>query len=105
METLLEGQMVTVARESGAVDGIVFDSPSAVKVIVAVPDRDRGAVLRTVHRGTLTERTEAGEHDEALRQLIRRTPSTQRGGKGSGSGGVQARRAHTRAATHRTTGR
>src|SRR3954447_18241987 len=104
METLLEGQLVTVAREGGALDGIVFDPASPTKVIVAVNDPKRGPVLRPFHRGTLSERTEDGPHDDALRALIRRTPSTQRGGKGGG-GGVQARRAHTRAATHRTTGR
>jgi hypothetical protein len=105
METLLEGQLVTVAREGGALDGIVFDTPSPVKVIVAVTDPARGPVLRPFHRGALSERTEANDQDDALRALIRRTPSTQRGGKGAGGGGVQGRRAHTRAATHRTTGR
>ena len=104
METLLEGQLVTVAREGGNLDGIVFDTPSAVKVIVAVPDPGKGVVLRSFHRGAITERTEAAPDDDALRALIRRTPSTQRGGKGGGTG-VQGRRAHTRAATHRTTGR
>ena len=104
METLLEGQLVTVAREGGNLDGIVFDTPSAVKVIVAVPDPSKGVVLRSFHRGALSERTEAGADDDALRALIRRTPSTQRGGKGGGTG-VQGRRAHTRGAAHRTTGR
>jgi hypothetical protein len=104
METLLEGQLVTIAREGGAIEGIVFDMASATKVLVAVSDPKRGPVLRSFHRGAISERTDAGAADDALRALIRRTPSTRRGGQGGGTG-VQARRAHTRAATHRTTGR
>jgi hypothetical protein len=105
MDSLQEGQLVTVTGERSAVDGIVFDVPSARKVVVAVQDAARGPVLRTVERKTLTERADPGEHDEALRQLIRRTPSTRRGGppRGGASGGGS--RGHNRAPAHRTTGR
>ena len=96
---------MTVAREGGPVEGIVFDVASATKVLVAVLDPTRGPVLRSFHRGAITERTEAGPSDDALRALIRRTPSSRRGGRGGGGTGVQGRQAHTRAAAHRTTGR
>jgi hypothetical protein len=105
MDSLLEGQLVTVAGARSSIDGIVFDVPSARKVVVAVQDSARGPVLRTVDRKAVTERADPGEHDDALRQLIRRTPSTRRGGppRGSGSGG--GARGHNRAPAHRTTGR
>jgi hypothetical protein len=104
MDSLLEGQLVTVAGKGAPVDGIVFDAPSAIKVVVAVVEAERGPVLRTVERKALTDRTEAGEHDEALRRLIRRTPSTRRGG-GSGGQGFGGARGHNRPPAHRTTGR
>src|SRR4051794_27820172 len=104
METLLEGQLVTVAREGGALDGIVFDPASPTKVIVAVNDPKRGPGLRPFHRGTRSEPTAASPQDAARRALTRRPPPPQRGGRGAG-GGVQARRAHTRGATPRTPGR
>jgi hypothetical protein len=86
-------------------DGIVFDTPSAQKVVVAVVDPQRGPVFRTVHPRTLSERDEAGVHDLALRGLIRRTPSTARGGPSGAKGSVQGRRGHSRSAMHRTTGK
>ena len=46
-----------VAAETGPqLDGIVFDTPSNTKVVVAVVDRGRGPVFRTVHPRTLSER-------------------------------------------------
>jgi hypothetical protein len=105
MDSLLEGQLVTVAGKGAPVDGIVFDAPSALKVVVAVQDSQRGAVLRTVERKALSERAEEGPHDEALRRLIRRTPSTQRGGRAGGQGAGGGGRGHSRPPAHRTTGR
>jgi hypothetical protein len=105
MDSFREGQLVTVAGERASWDGIVFDAPSARKVVVAVSDAERGPALRTVDRKTLTERTEPGENDEALRQLIRRTPSTRRGGPPSGQGSGGGARGHNRPPSHRTTGR
>jgi hypothetical protein len=105
MKSLHEGQLVTITGEGPTLDGIVFHTPSLLKAVVAVPDDELGAVLRTVHRTTLTERTEAGEHDEALRRLIRRTPSTGRGGHGAGKAGGHGQRGFTRAPSHRSTGR
>jgi hypothetical protein len=105
VDSLREGQLVTVAGQRRSLDGIVFDTPSARKVVVAVPDDARGPVLRTVQRDALTERTEPSEHDDALRALIRRTPSTRRGGQGGGSGAGGGSRGHNRPPAHRTTGR
>ena len=79
METTTSGDLVTVATAGPQIDGIVFDVPSASKVVVAVIDRVRGPVLRTVEPKALNERAEAGPDDDALRLLIRRTPSTVRG--------------------------
>jgi hypothetical protein len=105
MTSLRQGELVTVAGERSSRDGIVFHVPSNSKVIVAVPDRDRGAVLRTVHPRTLTERTEDGSDDAALRALIRRTPPM--GGSGPRSSGVagHAARGHARSAAPRTSGK
>lgn len=95
-----------VAAETGPqLDGIVFDTPSNSKVVVAVIDRGRGPVFRTVHPRTLSERTEPGADDRALNLLIRRTPPPTRGGGRGGSGAGQGRSGHTRAAMHRTTGK
>lgn len=100
-----EGQLVTVAEDGGAVDGIVFHVNSLLKVVVAVTDPEQGPLFRTVHAKTLTARESGGEHDEALRGLIRRTPSIGRGGSRGGPGGGHGRPGHTRSAVHRTTGR
>lgn len=86
-------------------DGIVFDTPSRTKVVVAVVDPGRGPIFRTVHPDTLTERAEEGPADRALQLLIRRTPSPVRGSGTGGSGDGRGRPGHTRAAMHRTTGK
>jgi hypothetical protein len=44
-----------------------------------------------------------GEHDDALRRLIRRTASAGRGGPRTGAG--SARRGHSHPSGHRTTGK
>jgi hypothetical protein len=74
-----------------------------VKVTVAVADTQRGAVFRTVHPKTLQERSEAGEHDDALRRRIRRTSSADRTGPRTGPRG--GRRGHSNVSGHRTTGK
>ena len=105
MDVVAPGDRVNV-EDGGAVrEGIVFDVPSRAKVVVAVFDARRGPVFRTVHPDGLTERTQDGTGDPALRLLIRRTPPPARGGNGGGSGVGRGRAAHTRGATHRTTGR
>jgi hypothetical protein len=105
MTSLREGELVTVTGERGERDGIVFDVPSRSKVIVAVQDDSRGAVMRTFHPRTLAARDEEGAHDDALRRLIRRTPSAGRGDPRGQNGPGNGPRGHTRAPAHRTTGR
>ena len=105
MDSRSVGDLVSVATGGPDVDGIVFDTPSATKVVVAVVDLARGPVFRTVHPDTLSERTEVGADDKALRLLLRRTPPPVHGAARDGSSAGRRRAGHTRAATHRTTGR
>lgn len=104
MENVSAGALVKVAGDGPVLDGIVFDTPSRAKVVVAVVARGRGPVFRTVHPSTLSEREQEGPDDRALRLLVRRTPPARgaaRGGGGSGHG----RAGHTRGAAHRSTGK
>jgi hypothetical protein len=105
MTSFREGELVTVTGDRGQRDGIVFHVPSKSKVVVAVPDEARGAVMRTFDLKALTARSDDGAHDEALRRLIRRTPPV-RGGQPGGTGGPgSGSRGHTRSPAHRATGR
>jgi hypothetical protein len=101
----LPGELVKVATGGPELDGIVFDRPSKSKVVVAVIDSSRGAVLRTFAAKALTTREEESPDDRALQLLIRRTPApghdAARGGARSGG----ARPGHTRGAMHRPTGK
>jgi hypothetical protein len=105
MEPASVGMLVKVAAGGPVLDGIVFDTPSSVKTVVAVVDPVRGPLFRTVHPKTLSERAEEGPADRALRLLVRRTPSpvasAARGGAASGHGSP----GHARGAMHRTTGK
>jgi hypothetical protein len=96
---------VTVAGSGPDVDGIVFDTPSASKVVVAVIEPGRGPVFRTVPAKTVSDRAEEGPADRALLLLIRRTPPPVRGGARDGAGAGRGRPGHTRATMHRTTGK
>jgi hypothetical protein len=105
MELTSVGELVKVASGGPELDGILYDTPSRSKAGVAVVDPGRGPVFRTVHPKTLSERTEEGPDDRALRLLVRRTPPPVRG---TGSGGAAAGRGspgHKRGAMHRTTGK
>jgi hypothetical protein len=105
MEATSAGELVKVATGGPELDGIVFDTPSPAKVVVAVLDPGRGPVFRTVHPRSLRERTSEGADDKALRLLIRRTPPPVHGASGSGPAGARRQAGHTRAAAHRPTGR
>ena len=100
-----EGQVVMLVGEGGTLDGIVVHAPSLVKIEVAVADAERGPVFRAVLPKALRERLTGGEHDDALRRVIRRTPSASRAGPRSGPGAGRGRRGHSRATGHRTTGK
>jgi hypothetical protein len=99
------GALVTITDERTQTDGIVFDTPSRSKAVVAVIDASRGPVFRTVHPDLLSERTAEGPDDRALRLLIRRTPGARAGGAAAGSASRRDSPGHTRAAAHRPTGR
>ena len=99
------GDLVTVATPGPRIDGIVFDLPRGAKAVVAVIDRTRGPVLRSVAREALGEREAPGPDDPALHALIRRTPAPTPSGRGGAAGGGQPRSGFRRSATHRTTGR
>jgi hypothetical protein len=106
MTQLVRGQLVTVAGEGKPVDGILAHLASAAKAVVAVPDRKRGAVLRTVAVSQLSEREDESPADEELRRLIRRSASMVRGGGNAGGAGPPGGRSgFSRGAAHRPTGR
>ena len=105
MDHASAGELVKVAGGGPGLDGIVFDTPSRTKVVVAVMDASRGPVFRSVHPKTLSERTQEGPDDPKLRLLLRRTPPPVRGGASGGVTHGRGSAGHTRAAMHRTTGK
>jgi hypothetical protein len=105
MEMVSIGELVKVAGGSAELDGIVFDTPSSSKVVVAVFDPARGPLFRTVNPRALTGRAEEGQHDRALRLLVRRTPPPVRGAAHDSMRAGRGRSGYKHGATHRTTGR
>lgn len=97
--------LVTVSGAGAPLDGIVFDTPSRSKVVVAVMESRRGPVFQTVNPTDLTPRTEVGRDDPALRLLLRRTPSPSRGAARGARLSGQSRSGFQRGAAHRSTGR
>ena len=102
MESTSVGELVKVVTGGQTLDGIVFDTPSAKKVVVVLFDPGRGPVLRTVHPEALSMRATESIHDRALRMLVRRTPHPAHGAPRDPSRAGRGRAGHTRAATHRT---
>ena len=102
MEPPAVGELVKVTTGGPPVDGIVFDTPSAKKVVVVILDRGRGPVFRTVRPDMLSTRTTESSDDRALRLLMRRTPPPTHRAARDGSHAGRGRAGHTRAATHRT---
>ncbi len=105
MDPVSAGERVNVEDGEVVREGIVFDTPSRSKVVVALFDARRGPVFRTVHPKGLSERTEDGASDTALRLLIRRTPPPVRGGNSGGTGVGALRACVRRGAMHRSTGK
>lgn len=105
MESTSPGELVKVASGGPVLDGIVFDLPSRTKVVVAVVDPVRGPGFRTVNPATLSERTDDGPQDEALRLLIKRTPQPARGAGRGGESSGRGRAGHSGPSMHRPTGK
>ncbi len=103
LKTFREGQLVSVATEGGDLDGVVAQITSLVKVQVAVEQPESGPMFLTAHPKALTPRDEPGPADDGLRSLIHRAAAA--GHSAPGGSSVHGRRAHTRAAAHRPTGR
>jgi hypothetical protein len=99
------GQLVKIAGTGTEIDGIVFDTPSATKVVVAVIDRKRGPMFRTVNAKAVTTREEEGPDDRALRLLVRRTPRPATDGAQGAAVGKQGRSGFKSGTAHRATGR
>src|SRR3954469_7754083 len=106
MSSLREGGLVTVTEGEGRTrDGIVFQIAGPHKLVVAVPDPARGAVLRTFPDAAVTEREEPRPGDPALERLIPPPPATPRGGRHAGGAGGHGRAGYARGRAHRTTGK
>jgi hypothetical protein len=105
MEEVDVGALVKVTGEGPELDGIVFDTPSRAKAVVAVVDPRRGPLFRTVQLGALSERAAEGPDDRVLRLLIRRTPSPGRTVARGGTTGGHGSRGFARGTMHRTTGK
>ena len=105
MDSTSPGELVSLASGGQELHGIVFDTPSRSKTVIAVVDPGRGPVFRTVHPKTLTKRAEEAVEDRALQLLIRRTPSPARGAASGGTISGRGTPGHSRAAMHRTTGK
>lgn len=107
MSAYSAGDLVTVAAGGPALAGIVFDTPSREKVVVALVDPVRGPGFRSVHPDTLTARSEPAADDAAIARLVRRTPAPSSGhAPGSGGAATGGRSAgHSRGAAHRATGK
>jgi hypothetical protein len=105
MEPRRTGDLVRVGGDGPELDGIVFDTPSRAKVVVAVMDPRRGPVLRTVDATTLSEREVEGPDDRALSLLVRRTPPPVHGAARGGVAAGRGRAGYKRGAMHRPTGK
>jgi hypothetical protein len=103
MKTFREGELVSVERDGETVDGMVAHVENLLKIVVAVPDPERGAIIRTVHPRVLSERADPGPDDHALERAIERIPGGRGGARGGGSGG-RGSRGYGRTTGHRRSG-
>ena len=102
LKTFREGQPSPWPRRAARWT-VVAHVASLVKVEVAVEEAATGPVFRTAHPKSLTPRDEPGPSDDALRRLIHRGGAA--GHQTPGGASARGRRAHTRGAAHRPTGR
>ena len=106
MKSFRAGQLVTVSDDAGSADAILSDTSHLPRVVIAAMDDDGEPAFRTVHVGRLAHRSEAGEHDHALRGLISAASAEARTSAPGAAGGVlKGRAAHTGPRMHRPTGR
>ena len=99
------GDLVTVTDGSLRLAGLVFETPSSSKVVVAVVDPKRGPRFRSVNPSAVSERSAAGPHDHTLRLLIKRTPPATQSATGGARSNEHGRSGFVRGAAHRPTGR
>ena len=101
MDEIHAGDLVKIETGGPQIDAIVFDVPSHSKVVVATVDPTRGPVFRTVHPRELSERSDEGPGDHAMRLLMQRTPLPDHGAARGARGGGHGRQGHARGADHR----
>jgi hypothetical protein len=99
------GDLVTVADGSRHLDGLVFETPSSSKVVVAVVDPKRGPQFRSVNPSAVSERSAEGPDDHTLRLLIKRTPPATHSSTSGARSNEQGRTGFMRGTAHRPTGR
>jgi hypothetical protein len=105
VDAITVGELVSVAGFGPVLEGVVFDTPSSSKVVVAVFDSKRGPLFRTVSPKTLTAREQEGSHDRELHRLIRRTPPPAHGAARAAAVSGGGRSGFKRGAMHRATGK
>jgi hypothetical protein len=105
VDVITVGELVSVAGSGPVLEGVVFDTPSSSKVVVAVFDSKRGPLFRTVSPKTLTAREQEGPHDRELHRLIRRTPPPAHGAARAAAVSGGGRSGFKRGAMHRATGK
>jgi hypothetical protein len=105
VDSVAVGDLVTLTGPGAPLDGLVFDTPSRAKAVVAVVDPQRGPMFRIVHPRTLTARAAEGGDDAALRLLVRRTPAPTRGSGQNAGNAIRGSAGFARGSSHRTTGK
>jgi hypothetical protein len=106
MKSLRAGQLVTLTDDGSVAPAVISDTSHLPKVTVSVLDDEGQAVFRDVHVGRLAPRSDADEHDRALKALISAASAEERAGAPGSAGGVlKGRPAHAGPRMHRPTGR
>ena len=99
MRTFEPDQAVHVTVDGAELDGIVLEAPGITKVVVATAD----GTFHTVHPKHVKARSEEGDDDEHLRELVHKARTA--GRRSGGRGGVGARAGFHGPTPHRPTGR
>ena len=96
MDLVSVGERVNVEDGDVVREGIVFDTPSRSKVVVALFDARRGPVFRTVHPKGLSERTRTARRRGAAPSDQADAAARSRGQRRRDGRGSAPRRAHAR---------